>query len=59
MTATLKDRILDDMKQAMRSQAKERLATIRLIMAAMKQREVDERITLTHHQTISRPYYNY
>ena len=41
---TLKERIQDDMKSAMRSGDKERLATIRLIMAAIKQREVDERI---------------
>lgn len=47
MTSSIKDKILDDMKTAMRSQDKERLATIRLIMAAMKQREVDERIELT------------
>ena len=45
--ATIKDKITEDMKAAMRSQDKERLATIRLILAALKQREVDERITLT------------
>lgn len=45
--STLKARIQEDMKNAMRSQEKDRLATIRLILAAMKQREVDERITLT------------
>ena len=43
---TLKERITEDMKSAMRSGEKERLATIRLITAAIKQREVDERITL-------------
>jgi uncharacterized protein YqeY len=43
----VKERIQEDMKTAMRSQDKERLATIRLILAALKQREVDERITLT------------
>ena len=43
----LKDRIIADMKDAMRAKDKQRLATIRLILAATKQREVDERITLT------------
>ncbi len=43
---TLKERILEDVKSAMRSGEKERLATVRLITAAIKQREVDERITL-------------
>ena len=43
---SLKERIQDDMKAAMRAQDKARLAAIRLIMAAIKQREVDERITL-------------
>lgn len=43
---TLKDRIQDDMKSAMRARDSERLLTIRLLMAAIKQREVDERITL-------------
>ena len=44
---TVKEHIQEDMKTAMRTQDKERLATIRLILAALKQREVDERITLT------------
>ena len=43
---SLKDRITDDMKAAMRAGEKDRLATIRLILAAVKQIEVDERITL-------------
>lgn len=43
---SLKDRITEDMKAAMRSGERERLSTIRLILAAIKQREVDERITL-------------
>lgn len=43
---SLKDRISDDMKAAMRARESERLATIRLLLAAIKQREVDERITL-------------
>lgn len=52
MTTTLKEKIIDDMKTALRSQEKERLSAIRLIMAAMKQREVDERITLTDEQIL-------
>jgi uncharacterized protein len=40
----LKSRIVDDMKASMRAGEKERLATIRLILAAIKQREVDERV---------------
>jgi uncharacterized protein YqeY len=43
---TLKERITEDMKTAMRSGEKERLAVIRLLQAAIKQKEVDERITL-------------
>jgi uncharacterized protein YqeY len=43
----LKQRITEDMKTAMKSQDKPRLATVRLILAAMKQREVDERIELS------------
>jgi uncharacterized protein YqeY len=42
----LKDRITEDMKTAMRAKDTARLATIRLLLAAMKQREVDERVTL-------------
>ena len=45
-TTSLKDRIQDDMKSAMKARATERLNAIRLLMAAIKQREVDERITL-------------
>jgi hypothetical protein len=44
---TLKDRITDDMKSAMRAKAAARLSTIRLLLAAIKQREVDERVTLS------------
>jgi len=44
---TLKDRITDDMKDAMRAKAASRLSTIRLLLAAIKQREVDERQMLT------------
>ena len=43
---TLKERITEDMKTAMRSGEKDRLAVIRLLQAAIKQIEVDERITL-------------
>jgi uncharacterized protein len=43
---SLKDRINDDMKAAMRARETGRLATIRLLLAAIKQREVDERTTL-------------
>ena len=42
----LKDLITDDMKTAMRARDATRLGTIRLLLAAIKQREVDERITL-------------
>jgi uncharacterized protein len=50
---SLKDRITEDMKAAMRSGERERLSTIRLILAAIKQREVDERITLDDTQVIA------
>lgn len=50
---SLKARIQDDMKAAMRSGNKDRLATIRLILASIKQREVDERIELDDTQVIS------
>jgi uncharacterized protein len=50
---TLKERILEDVKSAMRSGEKERLATVRLITAAIKQREVDERIVLDDVQVLS------
>jgi len=43
---TLKERIQEDMKAALRARQAERLSTIRMLMAAMKQREVDERIEL-------------
>jgi uncharacterized protein YqeY len=49
---TLKDRLQEDMKAAMRSGEKDRLGTIRLIMAAVKQREIDERITLDDTQLL-------
>ena len=50
---TLKERITEDMKTAMRAGAKDRLATIRLALAALKQREVDERIVLDDTQVLA------
>ncbi|HQY10000.1 MAG TPA: GatB/YqeY domain-containing protein [Burkholderiaceae bacterium] len=43
---SLKERITEDMKAAMRAKDSERLGTIRLLLAALKQKEVDERIVL-------------
>jgi len=43
---SLKDQITEDMKTAMRARDSERLGTIRLLQAALKQKEVDERVTL-------------
>jgi uncharacterized protein YqeY len=50
---SLKDRITEDMKAAMRAKDSERLGTIRMITAAIKQREVDERITLDDTQVLA------
>jgi uncharacterized protein len=50
---SLKEQITTDMKNAMRSKETERLNTIRLLLAAMKQKEVDERIELTDAHIIS------
>ena len=50
---TLKERITEDMKSAMRAGEKERLGTIRLALAAIKQREVDERIMLDDGQVLA------
>jgi hypothetical protein len=50
---TLKERITEDMKTAMRAAEKERLGTIRMLQAAIKQREVDERITLDDAQVLA------
>jgi len=50
---SLKDRITEDMKAAMRAKERERLGTIRMITAAIKQREVDERIQLDDVQVLS------
>ena len=48
----LKLSIQEDMKNAMRAQDKERLGAIRLILAAIKQREVDERIEMDDQQVL-------
>jgi uncharacterized protein YqeY len=50
---SLKERITDDMKAAMRSGEKERLGVIRMITSGIKQREVDERISLDDAQVLS------
>jgi len=50
---TLKERLTEDMKSAMRGADKERLSTIRMAQAAIKQREVDERIMLDDAQVIA------
>lgn len=49
----LKDRISDDMKAAMRARQADRLSTIRMLLAAIKQKEVDERITVDDAQVLS------
>jgi uncharacterized protein YqeY len=51
--SNLKERIQEDMKSAMRAKDAQRLSTIRLIMAAIKQREVDERISLDDTQVLA------
>jgi uncharacterized protein len=50
---SLKDRITDDMKSAMRAKESDRLLTIRMLLAALKQKEVDERIVLDDTQVIA------
>lgn len=49
----LKQRINDDVKSAMRSRDKQRLAVLRLIMAAIKQKEIDDRIELNDSQILA------
>ena len=49
---SLKDRITEDMKSAMRAKDAPRLGTIRMLLAAIKQREVDERIVLDDAQVV-------
>lgn len=51
--ATLKDRITDDMKAAMRAKDAGRLGAIRLLLAAIKQKEVDERIAVDDAQVVA------
>ena len=50
---SLKERITEDMKTAMRGAQKERLATVRMLLAAIKQRDVDERISLDDSQVLA------
>jgi uncharacterized protein len=50
---TLKARITEDMKNAMRAKETTRLSTIRMLLAAMKQREVDERIELADSDVVA------
>lgn len=50
---TLKERITEDMKNAMRAGEKDRLGVIRMLTSAIKQREVDERITLDDSQVLA------
>lgn len=50
---SLKDRIQDDLKQAMRDKNQTRIDTLRLLTAAIKQREVDERVTLDDTQVVA------
>jgi uncharacterized protein len=50
---TLKERITEDMKSAMRAGEKDRLGVVRMILAAIKQREVDERIALDDAQVLA------
>ena len=49
----LRDQITEDMKSAMRAKETERLNAIRLLLAALKQKEVDDRVTLTDADVIS------
>jgi uncharacterized protein YqeY len=50
---TLKEQITEDMKTAMRAKDSERLATIRLLLAALKQKEVDERVELDNAMVVA------
>lgn len=53
MSETLKSRLQDDMKSAMRAKEKERLVVIRGVLAAIKQREIDEQIELDDTQILA------
>ncbi len=50
---SLKDRITEDMKTAMRARDSERLGAIRLLLAALKQKEIDERVVLDDAQVVA------
>jgi uncharacterized protein YqeY len=50
---TLKDRITDDMKAAMRARDSDRLLAIRMLLAALKQKEIDERVVLDDMQVVA------
>jgi uncharacterized protein YqeY len=50
---SLKDRLLEDIKQAMKAKDSQRLTTLRLVTAAIKQKEVDERVTLDDAQVLA------
>jgi len=50
---SLKSRILEDVKSAMRAHQREQLAALRLVTAAIKQKEVDERIDLSDEQVLA------
>lgn len=50
---SLKERIIEDMKAAMKAKETARLGAIRLLLAAIKQKEVDERITLDNAQVVA------
>ncbi len=50
---TLKERIQDDMKTAMRAKDKARLGTVRLVLAAIKQKEIDEQISLNNEHVLA------
>ncbi len=52
LNMSLKDRVTDDMKTAMRAKDAERLGTIRMLLAAVKQKEVDERISVDDTQLV-------
>jgi uncharacterized protein YqeY len=53
MSEALKSRLQNDVKDAMRARAKQTLGTLRLIMAELKRREVDERIELSDQDVLS------
>lgn len=53
MASALKERIQDDVKQAMRDKDKDRLGTLRMLSAAIKQKEVDDRVELTDEDVLN------